>query len=137
MDYNRIYPENIHRYFINFKIGNSFFQDETYDDAELWFGKLSAGDLDTSYREEYYFKLGYAALQNENFEVAINAFRENVKGKSQYAPPSKYFFAHLCYERGSYQLALEQFLELEKNTDYCGIVPYYIVQIFHKQEWVL
>ncbi|MDB4648669.1 tetratricopeptide repeat protein [Crocinitomicaceae bacterium] len=134
MDYNRIYPENIHRYFINFKIGNSFFQDETYDDAELWFGKLSAGDLDTSYREEYYFKLGYAALQNENFEVAINAFRENVKGKSQYAPPSKYFFAHLCYERGSYQLALEQFLELEKNTDYCGIVPYYIVQIFHKQE---
>ena len=134
MDYNRVYPENIHRFFINFKIGNSFFQDETYDDAELWFGKLSAGDLDTSYREEYYFKLGYAALQNEHFELAINAFRENVQGKSQYAPPSKYFFAHLCFERGSYQLALEQFLELEKNTDYCGIVPYYIVQIFHKQE---
>ncbi len=29
---------------------------------------------------------------------------------------------------------LSNFLELEKNTDYCGIVPYYIVQIFHKQE---
>jgi tetratricopeptide (TPR) repeat protein len=133
MDYNRIYPENIHRFFINYKIGNSFFQDETYDDAELWFSKLSAGDLDTSYREEYYFKLGYAALQNEHFDKAINTFRENLQGKSQYAPPSKYFFAHLCYERGSYQLALEQFLELEKNTDYCGIVPYYIVQIYHKQ----
>ena len=133
MDYNRIYPENIHRSFINFKIGNSFFQDETYDDAQLWFGKISAADIDSAYREEYYFKLGYAALQNEDPETAIEAFRENLNGNSQYGPPSKYFFAHLCYERGSYQLALEQFLELEKNTDYCGIVPYYIVQIYHKQ----
>ena len=133
MNYNRIYPENIHRRFINFKIGNSYFQDETYDDAQLWFSKLTAGDIDSSYKEEFYFKLGYAALQNEDLESAINAFRENLKGGSQYAPPSKYFFAHLCYERGSFQLALEQFLDLEKNTDYCGIVPYYIVQIYHKQ----
>ena len=131
--YNRIYPENIHRRFIHFKIGNSYFQDETYDDAQLWFSKLTAGDIDSSYKEEFYFKLGYAALQNEDLESAINAFRENLKGVSQYAPPSKYFFAHLCYERGSYQMALEQFLDLEKNTDYCGIVPYYIVQIYHKQ----
>ena len=133
MNYNRLYPENIHRSFINFKIGNSFFQDETYDDAHLWLSKLTAGDIDSSFTEEFYFKLGYSALQNEDFESAINAFRENLNGSSQYAAPSKYFFAHLCYERGSYQLALEQFLALEKNTDYCGIVPYYIVQIYHKQ----
>ncbi|MEJ6506267.1 MAG: tetratricopeptide repeat protein [Crocinitomicaceae bacterium] len=133
MEYNRLYPENIHRKFINFKIGNSFFQDETYDDAQIWLDKLSASDLDTTYREEYHFKLGYAAFQNEDPEAAINAFRENLKGHSQYAPPSKYFFAHLCFERGSYQLALEQFIALEKNTSYCGIVPYYIVQIYHKQ----
>ena len=133
MNYNRIYPENIHRSFINFKIGNSFFQDETYDDAQLWLSKLNVGDIDSSLQEEFYFKLGYSALQNEDFEAAINAFRENLKGSSQYVPPSKYFFGHLCYERGSYQLALEQFLALEKNTNYCGIVPYYIVQIYHKQ----
>jgi|TARA_B110000305_G_scaffold95704_2_gene107783 tetratricopeptide (TPR) repeat protein len=133
MDYNRLYPENIHRKFINFKIGNSFFQDETYDDAQLWLDKLSASDLDSAYREEYHFKLGYSALQNEDADAAINAFRENLTGHTQYAPPSKYFFAHLCFERGSYQLALEQFLDLEKNTAYCGIVPYYIVQIYHKQ----
>ena len=93
MNYNRIYPENIHRRFINFKIGNSYFQDETYDEAQLWFSKLTAGDIDSSYKEEFYFKLGYAALQNEDLESAINAFRENLKGVSQYAAPSKYFFA--------------------------------------------
>ena len=46
MDYNRgISRKYSSGFFINFKIGNSFFQDETYDDAELWFGKLSAGDF--------------------------------------------------------------------------------------------
>ena len=134
MEYNRVYPENIHRSLISFKIGRYFFNDETYDDAQLWFEELTAADLDAKYREEYHFKLGYAALQNENKELAIKSFRENLNGKSQYAAPSKYFFAHLCYERGSYQLALEQFLELEKNVNYCGIVPYYVVQIYHKQE---
>ena len=133
MEYNKLYPENIHRSLISFKIGRYFFYDETYDEAQIWFEKISASDLDSSYREEYYFKLGYSALQNENKELAIEIFRENVNGKSQYASPSKYFFAHLCYERGSYQLALEQFLELEKNTNYCGIVPYYVVQIYHGQ----
>lgn len=134
MEYNRLYPENIHRKLISFKIGRYFFHDETYDDAQLWFEKLTAADLDSNYREEYNFKMGYCALQNGIQELAIKVFRENLNGKSQYAAPSKYFFAHLCYERGSYQMALEQFLDLEKNVNYCGIVPYYVVQIYHKQE---
>ena len=133
MGYNKMYPENIHRNFISFRIGRYFFNDETYDDAQLWFEELTAADLDTNYREEYHFKLGYSALQNGNNDLAIKTFRENVNGSSQYAAPSKYFFAHLCYERGSYQLALEEFLDLEKNVNYCGIVPYYVVQIYHKQ----
>ena len=134
MEYNRLYPENIHRKMISFKIGRFFFHDQSYDDAQLWFEKITAADLDSSYKEEYHFKMGYCALQNGIKELAIKVFRENINGKSQYAAPSKYFFAHLCYERGSYQLALEQFLDLEKNTNYCGIVPYYVVQIYHKQE---
>ena len=133
MEYNRLYPENIHRKLISFKIGRYFFHDETYDDAQLWFEKLTAADLDSNYKEEYHFKMGYCALQNGIKELAIKVFRENINGTSQYASPSKYFFAHLCYERGSYQLALEQFLDLEKNVNYCGIVPYYVVQIYHKQ----
>ncbi len=134
MQYNKLYPENIHRNFISFEIGRYFFHEGNYDDAQLWFEKIEASDLDSSYGEEYYFKLGYSALQNDLNELAIETFRENINGKSQYVAPSKYFFAHLCYERGSYQLALEQFLDLEKNTNYCGIVPYYIVQIYHGQE---
>ncbi len=133
MQYNKLYPENIYKKRINFKIGRNFFHDGRYDDAQEWFQKITARDLDSGYREEYQFKLGYAALQNSNKELALEAFRENLNGSSQYAAPSMYFFAHLCYERGSYQLALEQFLLLEKNVNYCGIVPYYVVQIYHKQ----
>ncbi len=84
MEYNRVYPENIHRSLISFKIGRYFFNDETYDDAQLWFEELTAADLDAKYREEYHFKLGYSALQNENKELAIKSFRENLNGKSQY-----------------------------------------------------
>ena len=62
------------------------------DDAQLWFEELTAADLDAKYmRKEYHFKLWYAAFKNENKELAIKSFRENLNGKSQYAAPSKYF----------------------------------------------
>ena len=80
------------------------------------------------------FKWGYSALQNGNKQVAISVFRDAKDGKSQYATPSLYFFSYLKYLSSSLQIALEGFEKLRLDSTFCGVVPHYIAQIYHKQE---
>lgn len=131
--FNKKYPENIYRYQIGFRIGKYFFQKEDFEGAQLWLQKVPVGELDTSQRAEFLFKLGYSSMQNGDKETAFNSFRDSKNGKTQYAAPSLYFYSHLSYLKNSLQVALDGFLELRKDSTFCGVVPYYIVQIYHKQ----
>lgn len=132
--FNKKYPENIYRYQIGFRIGKYFFQKEDFEGAQFWFQKVPVKDLDSNQRDEFLFKLGYSSMQNGDKETAYNSFRDSKDGTSQYASPSLYFYSHLSYLKNSLQVALDGFLKLRKDSTFCGVVPYYIVQIYHKQE---
>jgi len=131
--FNKRFPENIYRNQIGYRIGKYFFQKEEFEDAQKWFNKVNVKELDTNQRDEFYFKLGYSSYQNGDKETAFNNFRESKDGKSQYAAPSLYFYSHLSYLKKSLQVALDGFLKLRQDSTFCGVVPYYIVQIYHKQ----
>ena len=66
-------------------------------------------------------------------ESGLQTFRDAKDGKSQYAAPSLYFYSHLSYLKNSLSLALEGFLKLKSDSTFSAVVPYYIVQIYHKQ----
>ncbi len=132
--FNKKYPENIYRYQIGFRIGKYFFQKEDFEGSQLWFQKVPVKELDSTQRDEFLFKLGYSSMQNGDKETAYNSFRDSKDGTSQYASPSLYFYSHLSYLKNSLQVALDGFLKLRKDSTFCGVVPYYIVQIYHKQE---
>ena len=72
-------------------------------------------------------------MQNEDNQAALIAFRDVKDGKSLYASPSLYFYSHLNYLTSSLQVALEGFEKLRTDSTFCGVVPYYIAQIYHKQ----
>ncbi len=131
--FNKKYPENIYRYLIGFKIGNYFFQKEDFLNAQVWFQKVPVSEVDKSQKEEFLFKLGYSAMQNGDKEAAYSAFRDSKDGSSQYASPSLYFYSHLSYTKNSLQVALDGFKKLRTDSTFCGVVPYYIAQIYHKQ----
>lgn len=131
--FNKRFPENIYRNQIGYRIGKYFFQKEEFEDAQKWFDKVKVKELDSNQRDEFYFKLGYSSYQNGDKETAFTNFRESKDGKSQYASPSLYFYSHLSYLKNSLQVALEGFLKLRQDSTFCGVVPYYIVQIYHKQ----
>jgi tetratricopeptide (TPR) repeat protein len=131
--YNLRFPENINRNFISFKIGNYFFQKEDFENAVVWFEQVSIDEIDPLKKEELLFKHGYSALQQGDRLTALHAFRDVKDGASQYAAPSLYFFSHLSYLNGSLQVSLDGFEKLKVDPNYSGVVPYYIIQIYHKQ----
>lgn len=132
--FNKRFPENIYRNQIGYRIGKYFFQKEDFENAQKWFEKVKEKELDSIQRDEVYFKLGYSSYQNGDKETAFNSFRDAKDGKSQYASPSLYFYSHLSYLKNSLQVALEGFLKLQQDSTFCGVVPYYIAQIYHKQK---
>ena len=131
--YNVRYPENVNRNVISFKIGNYFFQKEDFENAVVWFEQVSMDGIDTNKKEELLFKHGYSALQQGDRLTALHAFRDVKDGTTQYATPSLYFFSHLSYLNGSLQVSLDGFEKLKVDPAYSGVVPYYIIQIYHKQ----
>ena len=127
------YPENIHNASISFKIGNYFFQKEDFESAALWYKKTRLDELENDRKDELLFKHGYSAYQLNDRLTALNTFRDVKDGKTQYASPSLYFYSHLNYLAGALQVALEGFEKLKTNEAFAGVVPYYIIQIYHKQ----
>ncbi len=133
MDFLKDYPESVYRTDIYFRLGKHFYYRKKYDDALVWLNKLSIQDIEVEDQDEFYFKLGYANFQEENFDAARNAFIEIKDGASQYAAPALYYYSHIAYNNEQYQLALEGFLKLENDEKFGKLVPYYIAQIYYLQ----
>ena len=131
--FNKNYPESIYKTRISFKLGQYFYYKKKYDESLTWFNKLSIQDVEEDDRDEFYFKLGYANFQEENFEEARNSFHEIKDGTSQYANPALYYYSYIAYQNNSYQLALDGFLKLENDEQFGSIAPYYIAQIYYLQ----
>ncbi|MFM7006398.1 MAG: tetratricopeptide repeat protein [Flavobacteriales bacterium] len=132
--FNKTYPENNYRNEIAIGVGTYHFQAEDYLNAQVAFAKINLVGLTGAQKEEVLFKLGYSAYQNEDQDAAYLAFKDVKDGTTQYAKPALYFYAHISYVRSALQEALEGFQALQKDSTFCGVVPYYIAQILYKQQ---
>ncbi len=132
-DFNRNYPESIYKTKVYMKIGKYYYQKKDYKNALVWFSKLKPYEIDAKEKDEFYFKVGYAHFQADNFEAAKLAFFEAKEGKSQYAAPSLYYYSHIAYQKKAYQTALEGFERLLPDPKFGSVVPYYITQIYYFQ----
>lgn len=131
--FNKTYPENNFRNEIAIGVGTYHFQAEDYLAAQTAFAQIKLNGLSAEQKEEVLFKLGYSAYQNEDQDAAYLAFKDIKDGSTQYAKPALYYYAHISYLRSSLQEALEGFQALQKDSTFCGVVPYYIAQILYKQ----
>lgn len=131
--FNIDYPESIYRKDIYFRLGKYYYQKKDYDEALVWFDQLTADDVEPEYQDEFYFKVGYSNFKQGNLDAAKGAFYEIKDGISQYANPALYYYSHIAYQQGDYQVALEGFLKLENDEKFGKVVPYYILQIYYLQ----
>jgi len=131
-DFATSYPESAWLPSINFELGNLYYKQRKYGDALETYKSLSPRQLNKAQRVEYYYKKGYCELESNMPDAAYYSFSQ-VKGtKSSYAQPAFYYSAHIQYEKGKYQEALDDFKKIENNRRYSKYVPIYLVHIYYE-----
>lgn len=127
------HPENQHVEACELELFRHYFQQKRWSDALAWAGKVDLTALQAADQEEFRFKRGYASFQQGDTEKALGDFHTVQQGTGTYAAPATYYAAHIHYERGNYETALQGFEKLKTDEGFGRVVPYYIAEILFLQ----
>ena len=116
-----------------FQLGRHYYRKKKYKDVIKWLNKVESTDLSEKEQTEYYFDLGYSFFSIDSLLKAKKAFYEITDSTSRYYSPSKYCYSHISYIEKNYEVALQGFLKLSKDSIFAQIIPYYISQIYYLQ----
>lgn len=97
------------------------------------FSKVNVRSLSRSSVPMYYFYLGYAHLQQSDYEKALTAMLHVKNKQSAYSLQATYYVGYCYYHQNELARALAEFLSIESIGSYKHIAPYYIVQIYYAQ----
>jgi len=134
----RFLVENPQSSYVNdlvFNLAGYYYQRKSYNNALDYYELVNVKLLPASNLPEYYFMSGYCYFLREDLDKARFSFSQ-VKDNttSKYAPPSLYYYSHINYVQSNYETALDGFSRLSGDANFGPIVPYYIIQIYYKQE---
>ncbi len=136
LDFIKVYPEHPEIHTIYFELGNNYFRRKDYAQMLVFYKKIEPKKLAPLKKDEYYFNLAYAQLQEGDKKSAENNFYQVVQSSedSDYKNYATYYYAHLLYQDKRYQNALEMFQKLQEDKDFEKIIPYHILQIYAQQK---
>ena len=127
----RLYPQSSRQTMARFYLGNFYYSRGDYEHALEYYRKVDAAEVEFDHRSEYNFKTGYCYFQRGETVKASRYFSQQVGGRSKYAASSLYYYAHIQYQNGQYDLALKNFQELQKDRKFAKIAPAYIARIYY------
>ena len=130
-EFLRLYPQSSRCNMARFHLGNFYYTRGDYDKALEYYSKVDPKEVEYNHRSEYNFKTGYCWFQKGNTRKAANFFSQQIGGQSKYKNSSLYYYAHIQYMNGEYELALRNFKELEKDRKFADIAPSYIARIYY------
>ena len=130
-EFLRLYPQNKHVNMANFYLGNYHYMAGDYAKALKYFKKVPAREVEYGHRSEYNFKVGYCYFVDEDYAEAKKFFSQDINGRTKYTNASLYYYAHLQYMEGKYDLALRNFEKLQSDHKFAKIVPSYVARIYY------
>ena len=130
-EFLRLYPQSSRCNMARFYLGNFWYARGQYDEALSWYKQVDAREVEYNHRSEYNFKMGYCYFHTGDTKKASNCFAQQVGGQSKYRNSSLYYYAHIQYMDGQYELALKNFKELEQDRKFAKIAPSYIARIYY------
>ena len=130
-EFLRLYPQSSRCNMARFYLGNFHYTRGDYERALAWYREVDGAEVEYDHRSEYNFKKGYCYFQKGDMQKASSLFSQQVDGKSKYRNSSLYYYAHIQYVNGQYDLALKNFRELEKDRKFAKIAPSYIARIYY------
>lgn len=115
-------------------MGDWYKDQKKYKQASRWYEKVRASSLDKETQADYYFSYGYVLFMMEDYTNALAKFNK-IRGKNtKYNASVQYYYAHIQYEKGNYQTALEEFKKLENDKGFKKVIPFYVAQIYYLKE---
>ena len=130
-DFLRLYPQSSRCNMARFYLGNFQYTRGDFDKALEYYRQVDVSEVEFDHRSEYNFKVGYCYFQKGDIDKASRYFTQQVGGQSKYAVSSLYYYAHIQYTNGQYDLALKNFQELQNDRKFSKIVPSYIARIYY------
>ena len=130
-EFLRIYPQSSRCNMARFYLGNFYYTRGDYERALSYYREVNAAEVEFDHRSEYNFKMGYCYFQRGDTQRAAKLFSQQIEGKSKYRSSSLYYYAHIQYMNGQYDLALKNFRELQQDRKFSKIVPSYIARIYY------
>lgn len=130
-EFLRLYPQSTHCNMANFYLGNYHYSAGDYGKALKYYKKVQSREVEYGHRSEYNFKVGYCYFNDEDYSEAKRFFSQEINGRTKYTSASLYYYAHLQYMDGKYDLALRNFEKLQSDHRFAKIVPSYIARIYY------
>ena len=130
-EFLRLYPQSGRQHMARFYLGNFYYARNDYERALEYYRTVAEKEVEYNHRSEYNFKTGYCWFQKGDNRKAADYFSRQIGGQSKYASSSLYYYAHIQYMNGQYDLALRNFKELQKDKKFAKIVPSYIARIYY------
>lgn len=128
------FPESSFRNRILFEQAIYQFGRKKYSAVLKTLDAVTKSELNPDELVHFYYLKGYSNFDLEKMDAAANDFGMIKGGNSMYAAPAQYYFGHIHYLKGNYETALQEFLKLRKNPVFEKVIPFYISQIYYKQE---
>jgi tetratricopeptide (TPR) repeat protein len=119
---------------VYFQLGRYYYRNKRFKKVIDYFQKVDEYDLEASEKIEYRFKYGYSLFDSKELTKAKVHFHEVIQTENEYSIPGHYYYAHIAYTENNYQTALQSFEKISNDAMFESIVPYYIAQIYYKQE---
>ncbi|MGQ8335281.1 tetratricopeptide repeat protein [Sunxiuqinia sp. A32] len=117
-----------------FELGSYHFNEGHYGKLLSTYRKLRPLRLTKEEQVKVHYQVGYSYFQTDRLPQAEVEFSKIKDTNNLYADPAKYYWAHIKYLQEDYNAALDEFKKLEDNPAFAGVIPFYISQIYYKQE---
>lgn len=130
-EFLRQHPQSGRCHMARFYLGNFYYSRGDYAKALSFYRQVYAKEVEYNHRSEYNFKTGYCWFQKGDMQKASACFSQQVGGQSKYSNSSLYYYSHIQYENGQYELALKNFQQLQNDKKFSKIVPSYIARIYY------
>lgn len=123
-DFVNEHPTSLKRNSAFLEVGNYYFENGKYAQAQNWYARVNTSDLSRSEQEKFNFNQGYAYFQSKRFDEAKKYFNR-VSTSSEYGSQAKYYLGYMAYEGDDYQEATELFDDVKGDERYSKELSYY------------
>lgn len=113
----------------NFLYANTLFASKKYKEAIAIYSATDVAVLSPTEAQQLQFNTAYAHFQLGEPDKATPLFRGLMLNEGKCRDDARYYYAHIQYNNGKNDEALECFRQLVDHPDYGKVVPAYIMQI--------